>query len=123
MFDVGLTSNIIPPQGREFIVDELNETHPGISRMKAVASSYVWWPNMDKELENKVKHYGQCQVNGKAPPIAPLHPSWEWSQEPWERLHLDYAGPSMGHMFLVIVDAHSKWVDIYINQATSKGNS
>ena len=111
---------IIPPQGREFIVNELHETHPGISRMKALARSYVWWPNMDKELENKVKHCGQCQVNRKAPPVAPLHP-WEWPQEPWERLHLDYAGPFMGHMFLVIVDAQSKWVDIYIvNQATSK---
>ena len=111
---------IIPPQGREFIVNELHKTHPGISRVKALARSYVWWPNMDKELENKVKHCGQCQVNRKAPPVAPLHP-WEWPQEPWERLHLDYAGPFMDHMFLVIVDTHSKWVDKYIvNQATSK---
>jgi len=111
---------IIPPQGRQYIVDELHEAHPGISKMKALARSYVWWPNMDQELENKVKYCQQCQVNRKAPPIAPMHP-WEWPQEPWERLHLDYAGPFLGHMFLVIVDAHSKWVDIHIvNQATSK---
>ena len=109
---MGLTCNHTAT-GREFIVNELHETHPGISRMKALARSYVRWPNMDNKLENKVKHCGQCQVNRKAPPVAPLHP-WEWPQEPWERFHLDYAGPFMGHMFLVIVDAHSKWVDIYI---------
>ena len=68
MFDVGLTSN-----RTDFIVNELHETLPGICRMKALARSYVWWPNMDKELENKVKHCGQCEVNRKAPLVAPLH--------------------------------------------------
>lgn len=42
----------------------------------------------------------------------PLHP-WEWPETPWSRIHVDYAGPFLGKMFLVIVDAHSKWMDIY----------
>jgi transposase InsO family protein len=110
---------IVPPQGRQYIMNELHEAHPGISKMKALARSYVWWPNMDQELEDKVKHCGQCQVHRKAPPLAPLHP-WEWPNEPWERLHLDYAGPFMGHMFLIVVDAHSKWIDVHIvNRATT----
>ena len=43
----------------------------------------------------------------------PLHP-WQWPGLPWSRLHLDFAGPYMGHMFIVIVDAHSKWLDAHI---------
>ena len=36
------------------------------------------------------------------------------------RVHVDYAGPFMGKMFLLIIDAHSKWMDIHCrNSATS----
>ena len=41
-----------------------------------------------------------------------LHP-WEWPDKPSSRLHADFAGPFLGHMFLIVVDAHSKWMDIY----------
>lgn len=35
-------------------------------------------------------------------------------------MHLDYAGPFMGKTFLVVVDAHSKWLDVYpMNTSTS----
>ena len=43
---------------------------------------------------------------------APLH-LWEWLSRLWSRLHLDYAGPSTGKMFVVEVDAHSKWLNVY----------
>lgn len=42
---------IIPPPGRSQIVEEIHETHPGVSRMKSLARSCVWWPNMDQDLE------------------------------------------------------------------------
>ena len=43
-----------------------------------------------------------------------------WPSEPWSRLHLDYAGPLQGKIFLVIVDAHSKWMDVIpVPSATS----
>ena len=46
---------LIPPQGRQRVIDELHSGHPGISRMKSLARSYVWWPGMDADLESKVK--------------------------------------------------------------------
>ena len=110
---------IIPPQGRNRLTEELHDTHPGICRMKSLARSYFWWPNMDEQLENKVKHCAECQESRKTPPVAPLHP-WEWPKKPWSRVHLDYAGPFLGRMFLVLVDAHSKWMDIFpVHRATS----
>ena len=33
------------------------------------------------------------------------------------RLHIDYAGPFMGKMFLLIIDAHSKWLVIHITNS------
>ncbi len=48
--------------------------------------------------------------------------SWEWPDRPWSRLQADYAGPFLGKMFLIIVDAHSKWLDIHeVAAATSQG--
>jgi hypothetical protein len=102
---------VVPRRGRDTLLDELHVGHPGIVRMKCLARSYVWWPNLDHHLEEKVRHCSGCQENRNVPAAAPLHP-WEWPDEPWVRLHIDYAGPFMNRMFLVIVDAHSKWIDV-----------
>ena len=80
-----------PLKERATVVDELHATHPGICRMKALARSYVWWPKMDADLEQKVRQCSPCQENRKSRPEAPLHP-WEWPHKPWVCLHLDYAG-------------------------------
>ena len=32
---------------------------------------------------------------------------------------MENAGPFMGHMFLVIVDAHSKWMEVYLMTSSS----
>ena len=98
---------IVPPPGRAKVIDTLHEEHPGMARMKCLARCYVWWPSMEQELEKKVKECLQCQMMQNSPPQIPTHP-WEWPQRPWARLHIDYAGPFMGKMFLVAVDAHSK---------------
>ena len=111
---------VVPQQGREFVLEELHEGHPGIARMKALARSFVWWPGIDKELELKVKQCESCQKNQHLPATAPIQP-WEFPKTPWSRLHIDYAGPVDGHMFLVIVDAYSKWLDVRIaKQANSR---
>ena len=111
---------VVPPQGRSQAIEELHETRPGICKMKSLARSYVWWPNMDKDLESRVRTCENCQMNRKNPPEAPLHP-WEWPSRPWERIHIDYAGPFLGKMFLIMIDAYSKWIEVHpVNTATSR---
>ena len=110
------TRVVVPPPGRKQVLQELHETHPGISRMKSLARCYIWWPKMDADIEDLVHGCNSCQETRPAPPTAPLHP-WTWPEKPWCRLHLDFAGPYMGHMFLVLVDAHSKWMDVVMMQS------
>ena len=98
---------VISPQGRQQLLDELHLAHLSITRMKNLACFYLWWPGMDTEIEQKAKQCNQCQINQKKSPVALLH-LWEWPGKPWSRIHLDYAGPFQGRMFLVIVDSHSK---------------
>ncbi|XP_011874603.1 PREDICTED: uncharacterized protein K02A2.6-like [Vollenhovia emeryi] len=42
------------------------------------------------------------------PPRVETH-EWEAAEAPFERVHVDYAGPFMNSYFLVLVDAFSKW--------------
>ena len=81
---------IVPPQGCTAALEELHETHPGVSKMKALARSYIWWPGMDGEIVEVVKNCTSCQVTRPSPPMAQLHP-WEWPSKPWSRLHIDFA--------------------------------
>ena len=98
---------VIPPRGRATVLSLLHEGHPGITGMKTLVRGYVWWPSMDSELEDSVKHCSKCQEHQRLPAKAPMHP-WEWPDRPWARIHVDYAGPIEGKMVLVMVDAHSK---------------
>ena len=74
---------VIPPQGRELVLQELHETHPGCARMKSLARNYIWWPKMDSAIEDTVKQCQTCQESRPSPPAAPLHP-WEWPSETLE---------------------------------------
>ena len=42
---------IVPPASRSEISKILHDTHIGISRMKALARSYVLWPGIDSPIE------------------------------------------------------------------------
>ena len=80
--------------------------------MKSLARSHVWSPRMDADLGRKARQCDACQVTRNLPPEAPLHP-WEWPHKPWVRLHLDFAGPFLEKMFLILLEAHSKWIEAF----------
>ena len=73
---------------------------------------------MDKEIEDTVAQCDECVENAQNPPSAIMHP-WEGAARPWSRIHLDHDGPFLGHLFLIIVDCYTKWVDIYPVTSTS----
>ena len=90
-----------------------HDTNEGPARM------FVWWPGIDGDIERTVWLCRECQTSLSSPPLAPLQP-WKWPTRPWSRLHIDYAGPMYGKMCLIIVDAHSKWIEAaFVPSATS----
>ena len=84
---------VIPPKLQSYVLGELHVSHPGIVRMKTLARTYIWWPNVDRELEELVQNCHACQANRQKPRSAPLH-SWSWPTGAWQRIHVDFAGPS-----------------------------
>ncbi len=46
--------------------------------------------------------------------------SWPIPESPWSRLHIDFAGPINGQHYLILVDAYSKWPEVFhMNHPTS----
>nr|XP_034982155.1 uncharacterized protein K02A2.6-like [Zootoca vivipara] len=104
---------IIPEPLRNRVLGTLHMGHPGMVRMKSLARCYVWWPGMDQDIEKWVRTCTSCQEVRPDVPRAPVH-WWEQARTPWSRLHIDFAGPHQGKVFLVVVDAYSKWLEVAV---------
>lgn len=109
---------VIPRSLRELVLTEIHDGHPGIVKMKQIARNYVWWENIDADIERVARECVACRELRPAPPAAPLH-SWPWPAEPWSRLHLDFLGPFNNKYFFVLIDAHSKWIEVEPVSTTS----
>ncbi|KIH67533.1 hypothetical protein ANCDUO_02135 [Ancylostoma duodenale] len=102
---------VIPPELRSKVLKELHIGHPGIVRMKKLARSYVYWPNIDSDCEDMVRRCTNCQEAAKNPTKVPLK-TWPSPTRVWQRVHVDFAGPLEGIYYLVVVDAFSKWPEM-----------
>ncbi|XP_055527133.1 uncharacterized protein K02A2.6-like [Wyeomyia smithii] len=95
---------VIPTMFRRRCLIQLHKGHPGIQRMKAIARSFVYWPGLDDEIVSFVKAEPE---------------SWHPTTAPWQRVHADYAGPLDGEFFLLVIDAHTKWPEIFPTSKTT----
>ncbi|XP_040172372.1 uncharacterized protein K02A2.6-like [Anopheles arabiensis] len=109
---------VIPASQRRRVLEMMHRGHPGIDRMKAIARSYVYWPLIDADVEKLVKLCKSCALAAKSP-IHSSPISWPKTDAPWQRVHIDYAGPIDGVYFLLVIDSFSKWPEIISTSSIS----
>ncbi|KAM8703144.1 hypothetical protein ACLKA7_007855 [Drosophila subpalustris] len=109
---------VIPFKLQQRVLDELHRAHLGVVKMKSIARSFVYWPGIDKDIENTAQTCDFCARNASLPPKCSDH-HWEYPKGPWERIHIDYAGPMEGMMLLIISDAYSKWLEVKVTKSTT----
>eukprot|EP00731_Ephydatia_muelleri_P013854 Em0007g1164a len=109
---------VIPQKYRSKVLDELHGGHLGVVKMKALARAHVWWPNIDRDIEGACQSCTGCQLMKQDPKLTPVHP-WEYPEGPWQRVHLDFAGPFEGKTFLIMVDAYTKWPEVSVMTSTT----
>jgi hypothetical protein len=102
---------VVPACLQSSVLSQLHDTHPGVVRMKSLARQHVWWPGIDQGIEQVAKSCVDCAAHRQNPAVAPLHP-WSFPEQPWQRIHMDLAGPFLNSMWLIVVDAHSKWPEV-----------
>ncbi|XP_036317440.1 uncharacterized protein K02A2.6-like [Rhagoletis pomonella] len=104
----------IPKPLRKRVLDELHTAHLGMSAMKALGRTYCWWPGMDKDIDQLVSNCTDCQsIRADPAKINPVH-VWMRPTKPFERVHVDYAGPFLGKYLFILVDAYTKWPEAHI---------
>ena len=91
-------------------------------RMKSLARQHIWWPNLDSNIEQIVRDCSDCQANRCKTPLKVSNP-WIWPMHHWQRLHVDFADPFNGRMFLIVVDAKSKWMEVVPTCSTSASST
>ena len=106
---------VFPAKLRERVLETLHEGHIGMVKMKGLSRRFVWWPNIDKDIEGTVRNCEGCQEIATNPARAPLH-RWEYPALPW---HIDFARPVQGKMLMVVIDAQSKWPEIVVMENTT----
>ena len=101
----------MPRSLQRCVHESLHEAHPGGTCMKAVARSYLWWSGVDKDVEDQAKACLARQEQKSSRVVAPLHPSI-WRTGPWKRVHVNFGGPFLNKIFLIVMVAHSKWPEV-----------
>ncbi|UYV62917.1 K02A2.6-like [Cordylochernes scorpioides] len=101
---------IIPTNLRAKMLDELHISHQGIVGLKGVARTLFWCPGLDKNIEETVRRCNCCQSHASMPPrTTPVN--WPPTNQPWDRVHIDYLGPFEQNLYLIVVDACTKWIE------------
>lgn len=72
---------------------------------------------MECDIEDMVNSCLQCvEKQNMSPKAIQL---WEPASDLWERVYIDYAGPTNGQQNLIVVDAFTKWVNVLPTRTTS----
>lgn len=101
---------VVPSSMYQTVLAELHHTHVDIVKMKQ--SGYVYWKNIDKDIENLVKTCADCsQIQKKKHTKVPVH-DWDEPSENMKRIYMDCAARCEVHHFLIIVDFKSRWVEV-----------
>lgn len=114
---------VVVPEGcRDRVLRELHDSHMGVVKTKAFARSYVWWPGIDEALEALCRACAVCAADADAPARHAPSP-WPWPARPWSRVHLDFLGPLYGKTYLIMVDARTKWLEVFPVPSTAANST
>ena len=94
-----------------------HEGHRGMTRTKARLREKVWWPNMDKQVEQSIKACHPCQLVGPRSKDEPVR-STMLPEGPWSDIAVDLLEIPGGNHLLVAVDNYSRWPEVILLRKT-----
>ena len=108
---------VVPKTLRDKVVRLAHEGHQGIVKIKYQLK--VWWPGMDKDVDQLCKVCHGCQVTSRYDPPEPMSRVLPPSA-PWQDCWADLLGPlPKGESILVLVDYFSRFVEVAILKSTT----
>lgn len=95
---------VIPKSLRKDLLKEVHSTHMGMSKMKTLCRSYMWWPGLDKDIERWVHSCDAC-LQSRSEPILAESKKWEEANCPMDRIHIDFLY-LQGKNYLIMTDIY-----------------
>ena len=70
-------------------IDIAHDTHQGLVKTKAILREKIWFPGIDRLVEETTDRCIPCQATGQPNPPEPLQMS-DMPQGPWQKVHADF---------------------------------
>ena len=102
------TKLVIPNELQHCVVDLAHEGYQGITKTKSLLREQVWFPGINKMVEDRVTACLGCQVATPKEAREPLKMS-SLPNQVWEELSIDFAGLPTGDYLLVVSDDYSRY--------------
>ena len=100
------------------MVNLAHEGHQGLVKTKSLLRENVWFPNIDKLVESKVKSCSACLITTPECKREPLQMS-PLPAAPWKELSVDFANLPNQEYLLLITDDYSRYPVVEIVKSTS----
>ncbi|XP_064483004.1 uncharacterized protein K02A2.6-like [Ornithodoros turicata] len=101
---------VIPKVCRAEVLGKLHMSHRGVTLTKSVARKAIYWPGLDKDIEQMVVTCELCQRYQRANPQQPLLDR-NIPDRPWERIAMDFFHLN-DSTYLILIDYFSKFVEV-----------
>ncbi|XP_014663369.1 PREDICTED: uncharacterized protein K02A2.6-like [Priapulus caudatus] len=111
---------IVPQSMRTDILQQLHSGHQGIEKMRLLARQSVYWPNINRNIDELVRKCKQCQEHIPQQRREPLLPH-EIPITPWTKIGIDLFELDRVQ-YLIMVYYHSKFPVVHrLASTTSAG--
>lgn len=114
---------ILPTSLRRRALEIVHRGHPGVIMMKRIIRDKLWWPGLDKDVEDHARKCLGCIVVSRENPPEPMCRK-RLPDEPWQEIAIDYLEVrECDTSFLVVVDYYSRYVIVEPVKETNAKNT
>ena len=108
-------SKVVPPQAlHERIFRNAHQSHCGTQATIRLIDREFWWPQMRKYVDKQVAACQPCRSARFRIGTTNTTHTWPKEQEPWSRVHIDWAQTKCAGNVLIMVDTYSGWLEAVI---------
>ena len=107
---IRIGTKVVPPRSLyEDILRVAHQSHSGTKATSVLVHREFFWPYMSHTIRNHVSHCDVC-ISQRFQRTDTTH-TWQAEENPWSRLHIDWAYNRQAGQVLVVADSHSGWLE------------
>ncbi|XP_055603889.1 uncharacterized protein K02A2.6-like [Uranotaenia lowii] len=102
---------VLPKKLRSRALQIAHKGHPGIVAMRRNLREKLWWPCMDRDVNETVQQCAGCSAVSRQNPPEPMIRT-EMPERAWQQIGIDFFSAKECATFLVTVDYYSRFLSV-----------